>query len=131
MLDQHLTGVRELERRLGDDPGDTSATRGVCTTPAAPGRELSAPDRMRAHIDLTVSSLSCDLTRSVTIMAEPGQSSARLDWLSADGVAADEWIDWHEISHGGAPPMRGDSPNKKHLMHNAIQTWHRSSSPIS
>lgn len=124
LLEQHLESVRELERRLGDEDGGGATVRS-CETPSEPTPELDAPSRLRAHLDLTVAALACDLTRSVSIVVEPGQKGIDFDWLEAEGVAPDEWLDWHEISHGGARPVTdAGAPNKKHAMHRAVHTWH-------
>lgn len=68
-LDQHLTGIRELESRLAQleaDPPDLEA----CTRPAEPA--ASYPDidgrpqiaaRSRAMVDMLAMAFACDLTR--------------------------------------------------------------------
>lgn len=123
LLEQHLESVRELERRLGEEGGATAARS--CETPTEPMSELDAPSRLRAHLDLPVAALACDLTRSVSIVVEPGQGGPVFNWLDADGVAPGDWVDWHEVSHGGASPLTSTgAPNKKHAMHRAVQTWH-------
>ena len=59
-LDQYLTGVRELERRL-------ASPSAVCVPGMAPG-ELSYPDHVKFMLDLTALVLRCDQTRVATFM---------------------------------------------------------------
>jgi hypothetical protein len=64
-LDQHLTGIRDLELRLArmeDDPVELEA----CVKPADPGADPISEDivaRHRALTDLMVMALACDQTR--------------------------------------------------------------------
>ena len=68
-LDQHLTGVRDLEIRLGrllEEPPDLAA----CSTPAEPASEYpdiegrpDLPGISRVMADMTAMALACDQTR--------------------------------------------------------------------
>ncbi|MDQ3034694.1 MAG: DUF1552 domain-containing protein [Myxococcota bacterium] len=60
---RHLEGVRELERTFQDGAGGAA-----CGVPAGEfSGSLAPPERSRAHIDLLVMSLACDMTRVATI----------------------------------------------------------------
>lgn len=59
-LDQYLTGVRELEQRLGRPSA-------LCT-PGSPPGELEYPEHVRFMLDLIALVLHCDLTRVATFM---------------------------------------------------------------
>lgn len=97
-LDQYLTGVRELERRL-----EVQAVRPAC---AAPELELSdsqdAETRLDLLVQLAVLALQCDQTRVLTLMAGNGQSQRSYDFLGARGGH-------HQISHhGGSAELQAD-----------------------
>ncbi|MCA9540676.1 MAG: DUF1552 domain-containing protein [Myxococcales bacterium] len=88
-LDQHLTGVRELERRIArlqEDPPQLDA----CARPAAPGDDFEDIDgrpqlsrRNRAICDLVTMALACDqtrvfshvITRPINNLLHPGASA--------------------------------------------------------
>ncbi len=86
-LDEHLTGVRELERKLQAPPPEVSAH---CTKPAAPASmitpdELTSPTtpaRTDLMLDIIVKALQCDLVRYVAFQMENGQNFANLPWLA-------------------------------------------------
>ncbi len=59
-LDQYLTGVRELEKRL-------ARPSAVCAPGEAPG-DLEYPDRVKFMLDLIALVLHCDQTRVATFM---------------------------------------------------------------
>ncbi len=59
-LDQYLTGVRELEQRLGR-PSARAA-------PGTPPGELEYPDHVKFMLDLIALVMHCDLTRVATFM---------------------------------------------------------------
>lgn len=91
-VDEHLTGIREIERRLTM----TVSAGAACGSPTAPPTTLAdgrnknfnlTPDITKLHIDMLVLALSCDMTRVGTIQL--GTSSGgeqypfkgfRLDW---------------------------------------------------
>ncbi len=74
-LDQHLTAIREVEKRLDIE---TTGVTDYCTVPSLPP-DIAAPepsifmeperfgDAGRAQMDILVSSLACDLTRVASI----------------------------------------------------------------
>jgi len=97
-LDQHLTAVRELERRLttpfAPPPG------GVCRDPAPPVGATGANDEFAAigalQIDLLVMALACDLTRVASLQWSRALSPTRFTWLPVP-IAEGH----HELSHRG------------------------------
>jgi hypothetical protein len=100
-LDQHLTEIRELERRLslGElQPTEAVEVKPVCALPAnvstAPPR--SAHDRVLPYMmDLAVMALACERTRVASIMGAYGSSfSLTFRWL---GHSASH----HSHSHDG------------------------------
>jgi hypothetical protein len=102
-LDQHLTSIREIERRL-DAP---SAPGGRCTAPGLPGDMLdwkkndNVPVLGKLQMDMIVMAFACDLTRVATLMwANAGGGGRSHTWLP--GSAGE----WHGVSHQGD---KGDS----------------------
>lgn len=101
-LDQHLTGIRELEERLSQleaDPPNLEA----CTRPPEPlsaypdvdGRpQISA--RSRAMVDMLAMALACDQTRVFAhYLTEPVS-----DWLFPDASTGH-----HQLTHDEADPQ--------------------------
>ncbi len=89
-LDEYLTGVRELEVRLGVEAGTCSATAPV---------EGDIPVKSKQMIDLIVTALRCDLTRVVSFMLANGISNRSYDFLGARGAH-------HELSHHQNDPEK-------------------------
>jgi hypothetical protein len=85
-LDEYLTGVRELERRV---QGSASA---VCIAPTEPPATLPYPEHVRLMLDLTVLALKCDATRVVSFMLGNGGSPRSYEFLGVHGGH-------HDISH--------------------------------
>ncbi|MCA9577629.1 MAG: DUF1552 domain-containing protein [Polyangiales bacterium] len=95
-LDEHLTGVRELELRLlrfEEDPPNLAS----CALPAVPAADYpevnSRPQmsvRHRLMADMLTMAMACDRTRVVHMMFTPGGSNVRFP-----GVATGH----HELSH--------------------------------
>ena len=85
-LDEYLTGVRELERRV------QGADSFVCAAPSEPPADLPYPDHVRLMLDLTVLALKCDATRIVSFMLGNGGSTRSYDFLGVQGGH-------HDISH--------------------------------
>ncbi len=85
-LDEYLTGIRELERRL-DRAGFSSCTPGDPPPPVVDMR-----DHTRAMFDLITLALRCDLTRVATFMIANGQSSRPFPFLGISGQH-------HALSH--------------------------------
>jgi Protein of unknown function (DUF1552) len=85
-LDEYLTGVRELERRV------QGAASAVCAAPAEPPASLPYPEHVRLMLDLTVLALKCDATRVVSFMLGNGGSPRSYEFLGVHGGH-------HDISH--------------------------------
>ncbi|MGA9525939.1 MAG: DUF1552 domain-containing protein [Myxococcaceae bacterium] len=102
-LDEYLTGIRELERRL-DRAGFSS-----CTPGAPPPPVVDLRDHTRSMFDLMTLALRCDLTRVITFMVANGQSSRSFPFLGISGQH-------HALSHHQNDPT--------HVAANvAINTW--------
>lgn len=86
-LDDYLTGVRELERRV-----EAQATT-TCEVPAAPeGTAGDTQEYVRQMLDLIVTAFRCDLTRVATFMFGNGGSNRAYGFLGHPGSH-------HEYSH--------------------------------
>ena len=88
-LDQYLTGVRELEKRVVDMAPGVSCTPG---TPPPKGDSLDYPTHLKAMLDLITLAFSCDATRIVTLMLGNAISQRTHPFL---GITAGH----HDISH--------------------------------
>ena len=86
-LDEYLTGVRELERRIQQGADGVS-----CAAPSEPPRTLRYPEHVKVMLDLTVLALKCDTTRVVTFMLGNGSSTRSYEFLGVHGGH-------HDISH--------------------------------
>ncbi len=97
-LDEHLTGLRELERRIDDDgvlpdscvTGDVPVD--VDIDAAAVDAAFDVTAYVRTMLDLAVASFACDRTRVVTFMLGNGGSPRSYGFLGVDGQH-------HGISH--------------------------------
>ena len=78
-LDQYLTGVREVEKRIDALGGQ------VCDPPDRPGRGLDVPTRVDIMADLMTVAFECDLTRVMTFMLANGGSGRSHTWIGAAG----------------------------------------------
>lgn len=88
-LDQYLTGVRELEKRVaGSGPG-AGCTPG---TPPVKGAKLDFPTHLKTMFDLIALSFACDATRIVTLMLGNAVSGRTYPFLDITGGH-------HDISH--------------------------------
>jgi len=88
-LEQYLEGIRQQETRLtGSGPSIT------CTPGAEPptGRGLAYDVHLKAMLDLTVTALTCDATRIVTLMFGNALSNRTHPFLGITGGH-------HDISH--------------------------------
>lgn len=74
-LDQYLTGVREVEKRV------ESLDDQVCSPPGRPERGLDVPERAAAMGALMAVALQCDLTRVISYMFANGGSGRSHTWL--------------------------------------------------
>lgn len=86
-LDEFLTGVRELERRID---GMDEAT--VCGIPDRPGGSYNVTQKAQVMSDLMVLAFQCDLTRYQTFMLSNAGSNRVYDFL---GISEGH----HQISH--------------------------------
>lgn len=104
-LDQYLTGVRELERRvetLGEIPN--------CAIPDRPtGIAPDPTDYMNQLVDLIALAFQCDLTRAATFMVGNGVSPRPYGFLGHPATH-------HEYSH------HQNDPDKLRALE-AINTW--------
>lgn len=87
-IDAHLTGIRELERRL-----DALGT--ACTRPAEPGEAASYVARVNLQVDLLAMALACDLTRQASFMYADGGGNGGID--ATVGLEGNQ----HEHAHAG------------------------------
>jgi hypothetical protein len=88
-LDQYLTGVRELEKRLVGTGSGVSCTLGI---PPASKNELDYPAHVKAMFDLIALGFACDATRIVTFMLGNAASGRTHPFLNITGGH-------HDISH--------------------------------
>ncbi|MCU0700694.1 MAG: DUF1552 domain-containing protein [Myxococcaceae bacterium] len=103
-LDEYLSGVRELERRV-----QSEQAAAVCTPGNRPATVGDLRDRTRVMLDLIAWSFRCDLTRSSTFMLQNAGSGYVFSFLGlSDGH--------HSYSHHG-----GDAANNDAL--ERIGTW--------
>jgi hypothetical protein len=84
-LDEYLTGVREIELRLG-------SSQKVCIAGGRPAAELSYPEQVRLMNDMMVLSFQCDLTRVITFMLNNAATGRNYDFIGVSGAH-------HELSH--------------------------------
>ncbi|MBL8941036.1 MAG: DUF1552 domain-containing protein [Archangium sp.] len=103
-LDEYLTGVRELERRV-----QSEQVQAVCTPSGRPAQVGDLRDRARVMLDLIVWAFRCDLTRSATFMLQNAGSGYVYDFLGlTDGH--------HSYSHHGGAAANLDAIER-------INTW--------
>jgi hypothetical protein len=88
-LDQYLTGVRELEKRLVGMGPDVTCSPG---TPPASDDDLDYPAHLKAMLDLMALAFTCDATRVVTLMLGNAVSGRTHPFLGINGGH-------HDISH--------------------------------
>jgi hypothetical protein len=93
-LDQYLTSVRELEKRVVDTgPGAT------CMPGTAPAKDakLDYPGKVKAMMDLMALAFACDATRIITLMFGNAVSQHTHPFLNISGGH-------HDISHHMSDP---------------------------
>lgn len=88
-LDQYLTGVRELEKRLVELGPGVTCTPG---TPPAAKADLDYPAHVKAMFDLITVAFTCDATRVVSLMFGNAVSGRTHPFLDITGGH-------HDISH--------------------------------
>lgn len=86
-LEEYLTGVRELETRIGDLDDAT-----LCGVPDRPGGSYDVTEKAEVMSDLMVLAFQCDLTRVQSFMLSNAGSGRRYDFL---GISEGH----HQISH--------------------------------
>jgi hypothetical protein len=101
-LDEYLTSVREIERRI-------QIQAPLCAVGTRPNPPVDIRDRTRLILDLIVVAFQCDLTRVVTFMLENGGSNYAFDFLGFSGGH-------HGYSHHGTSQANYDALQ-------AIDTW--------
>ncbi len=103
-LDEYMTGVRELERRLDSEPVLS------CTIGSAPSSSTADPTAyIRALLDTIVTAVACDRTRVVTFMLGNGGSGRNYSFIGQNTAH-------HEASH-----HQGDA--NRHAQLTAIARW--------
>lgn len=94
-IEEHLTGIRELERRLDDD-GAARCDTAAFLPEGAPVVDVNAPVDVTAYVqsllDLMVIACRCDRTRVMTFMIGNGGSPRAYPFLGIEGQH-------HGISH--------------------------------
>jgi hypothetical protein len=98
-VDEHLTGIREVERRLFLPPPDAAQCGAV-----APGDPVGSDEHVRGMYDLIRLALACDRTRVVSYMLGAGESYRSLAFLG------------HPIAHHSAS-------HTDPVAHEAAVTW--------
>lgn len=95
-LDEHLSHISEIERRL-------NVTRAACVSPAVPGGtfagEAAVLDKLDVMGDILVAALRCDMSRVFTIAFTTGASLLPMNALGEiNGAGA---VQAHEACHAG------------------------------
>lgn len=98
-LDEYLTGLRELENRLGIANGASAAIGANCKEVAAPQFSGGYDSRVAAMYDLSYHALSCDMTRVGTFLLANEASGISYRFLGIYGGH-------HQISHDASPNGR-------------------------
>jgi hypothetical protein len=95
-LDEHLTHINEIERRL-------KVAQGACTSPSRPPNPLkgepAAVEKFDVMADILVAALRCDLTRVFTIAFTTGASIMQMNGAGViNGSGAHQL---HDACHAG------------------------------
>ena len=107
-LDQYLTAIREVERRIDASSGPAPG----CGADVAPDDTAAAfPEHTRQMLDLLVLALQCDMTRVVTYMMDFGFGNQDFSFL-VGGVGRKH----HNLTHNDTPIA--------YDMHRQITTWY-------
>ncbi len=93
-LDEHLTGIRELERQIEGEPL-TSCSPGERPV----GVDVDVTAYVRSMLDLVVASFTCDRTRVASFMLGNGGSNRNFSFIGVNGAH-------HEISHHQGDPAK-------------------------
>jgi hypothetical protein len=109
-IDQHLTGLASIERRIADSTPRV-ATAG-CTVPTAPttltSNNANYPGQITQMMDIVAHALACDVTRVATLQMSYGFSNVTHTWLGHTSAH-------HTMSHDG-------EDRRSELQ--AIDTWY-------
>ena len=103
-LDQYLTSIRDIERRLQGAPA------AECQAGARPAEFMDEEEHIRQILDLAVLAMQCDQTRVVSFMLGNAGSNRTFPFLPTVGGAH------HQISH-----HQDDPENFRQLT--LIDTW--------
>jgi hypothetical protein len=98
-LDEHLTGVRELEKRLDTTLSPACTDLAVQTAGAFDAEHFDYPAHVRAMCDLMALALECDQTRVISYMMAFGASARSQPPLGI--YEAHHWLS----HHNGDPAM--------------------------
>lgn len=104
-LDQHLTHVRSIEKRLVDEavvgPScEPSALGSKLMTPKDPLANANYPEMVRLQTDIAILALGCDLTRVVSLQYSYSVSGRVFNWLGYDPPKDTRGsTDHHDHSH--------------------------------
>jgi hypothetical protein len=113
-LEQHLTAMRDVEKRLVQTPGAPVSTS-TCTPPSLAAVDLSVDEQYlqtgRLQMDLAAAALACDQTRILTFQWSYSESEHLFPFLGYSG-------NHHVISHDFA------SSGVNFTAYNGIQTWY-------
>lgn len=93
-LEQYLTGLRELELRLG-------SLSPACVAVDRPPEDTDFPTRVRLMLDLMAIAVQCDLTRVATFMMGNSISGQSFPWLGIGDAH-------HALSHHQQDPAKLD-----------------------
>jgi hypothetical protein len=79
-LDQYMTSVRELEKRVQSSDSGV----GACSGATKPSNPTAIPDQVKAMLDVMVLGLQCNVTRVITYMLGNGGDGAinGFPWLN-------------------------------------------------
>jgi Protein of unknown function (DUF1552) len=97
-LDEYLTGVRGLERRIGEGAV-------TCTPGTRPATNPAVQEHVRIMSDLMIIAMQCDLTRVITFMLGNGGSGRTFPFLNVTGGH-------HQLSHHQSSQANFDALQK-------------------
>ena len=80
-LDQYMTGIRELEKRIESEEGAA-----LCPAPERPPKDMGFPLAVKLMLDLMAVAIQCDLTRVITFMMGNSISGQSFPFVGIDGA---------------------------------------------
>lgn len=92
LLDEHLTLLREQERRL-DEPMNARSCEAPDPAKPANGSRYGFDETCRYHIDALAAAVRCDVTRVATLMIGATGDSTYYDFAGVND-------DHHQVAHG-------------------------------